>query len=626
MRWLVEVSPLGDKRDAKSLSFDADSWQGALQKARASLGDTGPLGAFTIDLLAEGYRAIDPIERRRYVVKAAPHASPPRPNPSRPDPSEVSGDGSSRNVAPAAEPSVPAAASSTDVVGATVALPIAARSSGALPEEEETVPRPLSNDPPSSPHTEMLPPIAGRAAEKTEPAPAAAPPAPAPAPAAAAPPAPKAASVVPSVPKAAGGPPRPQASSAASPKPAKSRWNATLLYKRELEPSSDSPLTYRELAYALPIGTDENEAERFAREQLALVRESIPSDRRGSFVNIAVFDEIFTGKPTVPPLVVLQWKDWKGDPFIQHPRRAPIPLPAALGSMRPPVAMSMPPPDFSSGGYAPSPAPMPAAAAADMFLGPAQRPSAGMHASMPTSPVAAEKSGIAAIPPAAMPAANGSVAPVPVAVASAMGGAPAVQISSSPAMVAVAPPQHHPSGRRVTGDELIADLFDEMHGLQFQADAVEAGYFCLDLALSKIPARAGLLHFFDIEKREFVVACTRGAGIEQLLLARHPGADACLNQATRTKQAVVISRVDPIPQRFGFTGGLDSAVLAPLWPHGRFVGAIEVINPSDGRPFTVDDANAFTYIAEQLAEYIGSRGIVLEVARLSRRPPPPPAR
>lgn len=430
-----------------------------------------------------------------------------------------------------------------------------------------------------------------------------------------------------STPKVAPGPPRPQAAAAKPKPPAKSRWNATLLYKRELEPASDSPLTYRELAYALPIGTDEAEAERFAREQLDLVKDAIPADRRGTFVNIAVFDEIFTGKPTVPPLVVLQWKDWKGDPFVQHPRRAPIAL-TNLGSMRPPVAMSLPPPDFSSGGFAPSPAPMPAAAAADMFLGPAQRPSGSGVAAASIAP-APEGSGIAAaaspaVPPPAMPfappvngggaAPNGSLLPI------AVPAAPVV-IGSTDGIAAV-----HPSGRRVTGDELIADLFDEIHGLQYQHDAVDAGYFCLDLALSKIPARAALLHFFDIEKREFVVACTRGAGVEQLLLVRHPGADACLNQATRTKQAVVISRVDPVPQRFGYTDGLDSAVLAPLWPHGRFVGVIEVINPSDGRPFTVDDANAFTYIAEQLAEYIGSRGIVLETARLSRRPPPPPAR
>ena len=33
-------------------------------------------------------------------------------------------------------------------------------------------------------------------------------------------------------------------------------------------------------------------------------------------------------------------------------------------------------------------------------------------------------------------------------------------------------------------------------------------------------------------------------------------------------------------------------------------------------PFTDDEANAMTYIAEQYAEYLGSRGIVLDKHRI----------
>ena len=50
---------------------------------------------------------------------------------------------------------------------------------------------------------------------------------------------------------------------------------------------------------------------------------------------------------------------------------------------------------------------------------------------------------------------------------------------------------------------------------------------------------------------------------------------------------------------------------------GRALGAIEIINPLDGMPFTDDEGNAMTYIAEQYAEYLGSRGIVLNRERIA---------
>ena len=49
---------------------------------------------------------------------------------------------------------------------------------------------------------------------------------------------------------------------------------------------------------------------------------------------------------------------------------------------------------------------------------------------------------------------------------------------------------------------------------------------------------------------------------------------------------------------------------------GRALGALEIINPLDGMPFTEDEGNAMTYIAEQYAEYLGSRGIVIDPKRI----------
>src|SRR6185312_5383172 len=73
MRWYVEISALGVKPGTTTtLCVEAPQWQPALQKARALRGDNGALSNFSIELLDDGYRAIDPATRLRYVVRRAP--------------------------------------------------------------------------------------------------------------------------------------------------------------------------------------------------------------------------------------------------------------------------------------------------------------------------------------------------------------------------------------------------------------------------------------------------------------------------------------------------------------------------------------------------------------------------
>jgi GAF domain-containing protein len=69
-------------------------------------------------------------------------------------------------------------------------------------------------------------------------------------------------------------------------------------------------------------------------------------------------------------------------------------------------------------------------------------------------------------------------------------------------------------------------------------------------------------------------------------------------------------------ERYRQLGGARSVIVAPVMQAGRALGAIEIINPLDGMPFTEDEGNALTYIAEQYAEYLGSRGIVLDRDRI----------
>jgi GAF domain-containing protein len=179
-----------------------------------------------------------------------------------------------------------------------------------------------------------------------------------------------------------------------------------------------------------------------------------------------------------------------------------------------------------------------------------------------------------------------------------------------------------PSGRfvrgRTSGDELISTLFESMHDLHFLRDALDGGHFCLALATEMLPARAALIHFFDIEKREWVVACARGKGTQPLLLSRSAESDELLRECARKRRSLVAQSAAATAQRYRLLDGAQSVIVAPIMQAGRALGALEIINPLDGMPFTEDEGNAMTYMAEQYAEYLGSRGIVLDRDRIQK--------
>jgi GAF domain-containing protein len=177
--------------------------------------------------------------------------------------------------------------------------------------------------------------------------------------------------------------------------------------------------------------------------------------------------------------------------------------------------------------------------------------------------------------------------------------------------------------RRLRGEDLIADLFEAMHDLHFVRDSIEGGDFCLALAMEKLPSQGGIVHLYDIDRREFLVTSTRGANTSRLLLKRHPESDAMLSAAMRKRRAVVLADASSGEaasiERYEALGGARSLMIAPVMQAGRFLGAIELINPLDGQPFTDAEGNALTYIAEQFAEFVATRGIVTDSERIGVR-------
>jgi hypothetical protein len=489
MRWKVEIRE--GRKERRTVSIEAESWLAAL--ARAAEGKSVDLSNLTVDLQMESIRVLWPAQGAEYVFRESrgiPKSAGGPPRPSKSD-----------------EPAHAAA----QVHGAPVPTPMLAAAAVDVgtaqqgPEGRPTTPGMVA------------PTLPVKASEPAQ--------------------APK--QERPAAPVGARESARVRAAADAEPRRASVRppIAATLLSRREQNPNEASPIWYRELAYAVPIATDESVAEAFAMHMLEQVtRESAGITSR--FVNIAIFDEIFTGEPTMAPLVIVEWKDWKGPPISRFPRRVAVPEQVQRSSVR----ISQAPPTTSN----------------DMFLGPV------------TSP-------------------------------------PKARTSQRP---------------RLTGDALIAALFDKVHQVSSKRDGVEAGYFCLDAAISRMQVAGGFVHFYDEEHQEFVLACARGPNTEHLLGSKRNETDPFLASAIRTRVGMLFAGNGRGDDRFTPFGGVGHLALAPIWANGRFMGALELFNPPMGTALSTDDATAVTYLGEQLAEFFGSKKAVVDSSRISKPPPP----
>ena len=87
----------------------------------------------------------------------------------------------------------------------------------------------------------------------------------------------------------------------------------------------------------------------------------------------------------------------------------------------------------------------------------------------------------------------------------------------------------------------------------------------------------------------------------------------------RKRRAMLLTKEESAEHAAGI-GGATHVLLAPVMQAGRFLGAIELADPSDDVPYTELDANAITYMAEQYAEFVAARGVLLDRERSSQPP------
>ncbi|MEO7326966.1 MAG: GAF domain-containing protein, partial [Minicystis sp.] len=230
-----------------------------------------------------------------------------------------------------------------------------------------------------------------------------------------------------------------------------------------------------------------------------------------------------------------------------------------------------------------------------------------------------------AAPAAAKPAPAQSKAATPAPAATTT--APPAQNKAKPATSAVgkAPtplPVAVPAkpAKRLSGDDLLSELFESFSDLQFLRDSLEGAEFVLSLALEKLPSEVGIVSFFDMNTREFIIVRQAGSGRSALCL-KQPEKAAIAAAVMRRGHAVLVNERSAleraIDDRWKAVGvELKSLICAPVELNGRYLGLIELANPLDGTQFNDGDGNALTYIGQQFAEFVAARGVAIDPAQI----------
>jgi len=160
-------------------------------------------------------------------------------------------------------------------------------------------------------------------------------------------------------------------------------------------------------------------------------------------------------------------------------------------------------------------------------------------------------------------------------------------------------------------------LFDAMHDLHFQASLLDGARFVLGLALQKLPSHIAVCHFYDINKREFVIVDAIAASRDALVTHRLAERDAVVSRTMRARRTSLFSGagLDELKSsRWDLVGEpLTSVAIAPVALGGRFLGLLELANPTDDQPYTEGDGFALAYMGEQLAEFLGQRGLLIDI-------------
>jgi hypothetical protein len=376
-----------------------------------------------------------------------------------------------------------------------------------------------------------------------------------------------------------------------------------LLLSRDLEPSTESPLSYRERAFALKGGAERVRLEVLLQAELACLMRELAGRPRGQFVHLAVFDHHFHETPERPPVASLEWRDWRGAAVFSHAgdtasRAVAAPVQATSSSeeleQRPPARASDPAidPRFAL----PPPAIMPHARSSVL------PPEGAPALSEPNMQVAPERP---------------STLPPPAAAArlpdSARASMPPPAILPPARRSSIAPIAPKPAERSNEGDHRLATAFEAMPELYFLPTPVAGLEFTVQLLARLVPSEAISSCLYDINTDEFRFVALTGAGALDRQASAVPSSAGLFGVAKRsTEDALIVpdalSETHYEPSIDGRTGlAVQALAYAPVRYAGQLLGMLQLINSSDALRFSATDAAVLTYIAKQLAEFLASR-------------------
>jgi hypothetical protein len=379
-----------------------------------------------------------------------------------------------------------------------------------------------------------------------------------------------------------------------------------VMSSRDEDPSPSSPLTYRERAYFAGDHVNQAELEDLLGRELDKLREALAECGRGQFVNLAVFDHMFQGKPQRGPIATLQWKDWRGAAvFAQHTQPGSQAW-ASAGDE--PVRSSFVPSSRSSQSLSPvSPSVQvpPAAAVPREEAWPQQPPSvsAPPDEERPSAPAPI------ASPAAASPRQAPSAAmytPSPVQAANAVVSTPRGANESWPATQ---------TKRDATGDQdrRLAVAFEAVQDLYFLSSAAEGLDFAVKLLSELVPCEAVSGSVYDINTNEFRFVAATGPGAEQRRATPVPSSTGLLSVALHSGQeAYVVADAGNDPRFDALADGREgmmprNLVYLSLHRGDLWLGMLQMINRESPRGFSDGDIAVASYLAVQVAEFLQAR-------------------
>jgi putative methionine-R-sulfoxide reductase with GAF domain len=389
-----------------------------------------------------------------------------------------------------------------------------------------------------------------------------------------------------------------------------------LFFSRDEDPSSGSSLWYRERLISVPPGTTREGINLLLMSYYNALRVDAAERNEAKYINIAVFDHVFTARAERPALGALNWKSWRSEvPEVSYPVDQPsLPLP----QMPVPAVAAEP----AAAPSAPSAAP---AASAPSAAPRARVPSTPPPARLPSTPPPA----VLQQPwPATTPGAAASDTPPPGTIKSPLAQTGRRRVPTPADLARIGREGHE----EVVVNEILAQVFEEMMGLFNCRTRESAAEFALDVAMRRIPCEAGSVLLSDINSRDLVFTAVRGDAGHRLKGRRVAMGKGIVGFAAREGVAIAIADVrkdtrwnEDVDRETGFS--TRSVIVAPVVHEGLTYGAFELLNRKGAEVFLQTETSIISYIAMQLAGHFATSvpyggDLVLDDDRAGPRPVP----